>query len=84
MAERIKSMRALLRSKLEQAGSKRSWEHVTSQIGMFCYMGLSAEQCAQLIGKHHVYLTSNGRISLTGLTTANVDYVANAVLDVTK
>ena len=37
MADRIIRMRSLLVQKLASAGSTKSWEHVTSQIGMFCY-----------------------------------------------
>jgi aspartate aminotransferase len=43
MADRITEMRKLLRNKLE-AGSAKKWNHVTEQIGMFCYTGLSKEQ----------------------------------------
>lgn len=32
MAERIISMRALLRQNLEQLGSQHSWKHVTDQV----------------------------------------------------
>ena len=37
-------MRASLRKGLEDLGSKRSWKHITDQIGMFCYTGLTSEQ----------------------------------------
>ena len=33
MATRIISMRALLRTRLEELGSAHSWAHVTDQIG---------------------------------------------------
>jgi hypothetical protein len=33
MAERIISMRALLRQSLEQLGSKHAWNHITDQVG---------------------------------------------------
>ena len=36
-----------------------------------------------MINKHHIYMTGNGRISVAGLTSANVEYVANAIKDVT-
>lgn len=35
MAERIITMRSLLRKDLEQLGSKWTWNHITDQIGMF-------------------------------------------------
>ena len=34
MAKRIDSMRSRLRTKLEELGSSRSWEHITKQIGV--------------------------------------------------
>jgi aspartate aminotransferase, mitochondrial len=48
MAERIIRMRALLKENLEKLGSTRDWSHITSQIGMFAYTGLSPEQMATL------------------------------------
>lgn len=39
MADRIISMRSLLRENLEGLGSSWKWDHITDQIGMFCYSG---------------------------------------------
>ena len=44
MAERIISMRALLRQHLEDLKSPLPWKHITEQIGMFCFSGISPEQ----------------------------------------
>jgi aspartate aminotransferase len=44
MADRIITMRALLKDNLEKLGSKRDWSHITSQIGMFAFTGLTPEQ----------------------------------------
>jgi aspartate aminotransferase len=38
-----------------------------------------AAQCKDLIEKAHIYLTSNGRISMAGLNSHNVDYVAQCI-----
>ena len=38
-----------------------------------------ADQCKQLIDKAHIYLTSNGRISMAGLNTKTVEYVAQSI-----
>lgn len=84
MAERINSMREKLRSTLEEVGSVHSWEHITKQIGMFAYSGLSKEQVTGLRDKHHIYCTLDGRISMAGVTTGNVEYIAEAIHDVTK
>jgi hypothetical protein len=48
MADRIITMRALLKENLEKLGSKHDWSHITSQIGMFAYTGLTAEQMSKL------------------------------------
>ena len=37
-------MRELLRKELENVGSKRDWKHITDQIGMFCFSGLTTPQ----------------------------------------
>ena len=75
-------MRIALKEALIKNGTNGNWDHVTSQIGMFSFLGLTPKQCEQMIQKHHIYMTGNGRISVAGLTTANVEYVANAIKDV--
>ena len=64
MADRINDMRIALRSALEEGGSDRSWEHITKQIGMFAYSGLTKDQVTALRDKHHIYCTMDGRISM--------------------
>ncbi|KAI8851926.1 pyridoxal phosphate-dependent transferase [Chytridium lagenaria] len=85
MADRIISMRAALKDHLETTyGSKRNWSHITSQIGMFCYTGLTPEQVDRLRTEFSVYLTRDGRISIAGITSHNVKYLAEAIHEVTK
>eukprot|EP00842_Homolaphlyctis_polyrhiza_P004051 jgi/Hompol1/4647/HPOL_003790-RA len=85
MADRIISMRAQLRGHLEHTyHSKKSWEHVTSQIGMFCYSGMTPEQVDRIRKEFSVYLTRDGRISIAGITSGNVQNLAKAIHEVTK
>lgn len=84
MSGRIKSMRNALRSKLEELGTPGTWNHITDQIGMFSFTGLSEKQVLRLRDEYHVYMTKNGRISMAGLNTKNVDYFARAVDQVVK
>lgn len=84
MADRIISMRTALRSEVEALGSPHNWSHITSQIGMFCYTGLSAAQVERLTNEFHVYLTKDGRISMAGVTTGNVKNLAKAINQVSK
>jgi len=82
MAGRIDSMRTHLRKSLEESGSSRSWDHITKQIGMFAFSGMSKDEVVALREKHHIYCTLDGRISMAGVTTKNVDYIAKAIYDV--
>ena len=79
MSGRIIEMRNQLRAKLEEQKTPGSWTHITEQIGMFSFTGLTEEQVLKIRKDAHVYMTKNGRISMAGLNTHNVDYVAKAI-----
>lgn len=51
---------------------------------MFSFTGLTEAQVKVMIEKYHIYMTSNGRISMAGLNKSNVEYVAKAIYEVTK
>ncbi|KAI9592342.1 hypothetical protein BDF19DRAFT_218735 [Syncephalis fuscata] len=51
---------------------------------MFCFTGLKPEQVEVLKRDHHVYLTKDGRISIAGVSSHNVKYLAQAMYEVTK
>lgn len=78
MSGRIKDMRKALKEKLESMGTPGTWNHITDQIGMFSFTGLNEQQVLKLREKFHIYMTKNGRISMAGLNTNNVDYVSKA------
>lgn len=82
MADRIIRMRALLKGHLEQLGSRHDWGHITSQIGMFAYTGLTKDEMEKLAAEHSVYATKDGRISVAGITTGNVARLAEAIYKV--
>jgi aspartate aminotransferase, mitochondrial len=83
MADRIKHARDCLRSAVEATGAPGEWSHITSQIGMFCFSGLSPEECDAMVDEHHIYLTRDGRISMAGVTEANAPIIAKAIHQVT-
>lgn len=84
MADRIITMRQKLRNGLTQEGSRKDWSHVTDTIGMFCYTGMSENHVSRLAKDFSVYLTKDGRMSIAGITSRNVDYLAHAIHSVTK
>lgn len=79
MSGRIIQMRAALFGELQALQTPGTWTHVTEQIGMFSYTGLSEAQVQFLIEKYHIYLLSSGRINMCGLNENNVKYVAKAI-----
>jgi len=82
MSARISGMRAALRQKVEALKTPGTWNHITDQIGMFTFTGLTREMVEVMINKHHIYMLSNGRISMAGVSSGNVDYIAAAINDV--
>jgi len=84
MSGRIITMRQALRTKLEGLGTPGTWNHITDQIGMFSFTGLTEAQVAKLRSDFHIYMTKNGRISMAGLNTSNVEYFAKAVDSVVR
>ncbi|XP_054283776.1 aspartate aminotransferase, mitochondrial isoform X2 [Macrosteles quadrilineatus] len=84
MADRIISVRTSLKDNLKKEGSTKDWSHITDQIGMFCYTGLQPAQVERLTKDFSIYLTKDGRISMAGVTSKNVEYLAHSIHQVTK
>jgi aspartate aminotransferase len=84
MSSRMADMRSGLYKNLIDAGSKHSWKHITDQIGMFAYTGLKKEMVEELRNKYGIYMTADGRISICGLNTRNLEYIAQSFHAVTK
>eukprot|EP00283_Hemiselmis_rufescens_P020995 CAMPEP_0173439034 /NCGR_PEP_ID=MMETSP1357-20121228/20735_1 /TAXON_ID=77926 /ORGANISM="Hemiselmis rufescens, Strain PCC563" /LENGTH=420 /DNA_ID=CAMNT_0014404369 /DNA_START=11 /DNA_END=1273 /DNA_ORIENTATION=+ len=87
MSQRIVDMRSALVNALNRIGCPppnakfTSWNHITSQIGMFAFTGLAPQHCDALKAKHHIYCTRNGRFSMAGVNPSNVEYIAQAIKD---
>jgi len=79
MADRINTMRTQLYEALMKRNTPGQWGHILTQIGMFSFTGLNGNQVASLIKDYHIYLTSDGRISIAGLNSKNLDYVADSI-----
>uniref|UniRef100_A0A8C4DXH3 Aspartate aminotransferase n=2 Tax=Dicentrarchus labrax TaxID=13489 RepID=A0A8C4DXH3_DICLA len=79
MADRVLLMRDQLKTKLQGLGTPGTWDHITQQIGMFSFTGLNPKQVEYMIKEKHVYLMASGRINMCGLTTKNIDYVAQSI-----
>jgi aspartate aminotransferase len=51
---------------------------------MFGFTGFTKDIVDELREKYAIYMTADGRISICGLNTQNIDYVADAFHNVTK
>merc|ERR1711904_761542 len=79
MSNRIVEMRGALRAALEAKNTPGTWNHVTDQIGMFTYTGLTPPQVERMVQEFSIYMTADGRISVAGLNPGNVQYVADCM-----
>lgn len=64
MSGRIAEMRKGLQSRLESKQTPGSWTHITSQIGMFSFTGLSEQQVQILREKWHIYMVTPPPLSI--------------------
>ena len=53
-------------------------------IGLCSFTGLTQPQTKALAEKAHIYMTSDGRISMAGLNDGNVDYFSESVSNAVK
>ncbi|GKV06619.1 hypothetical protein SLEP1_g18492 [Rubroshorea leprosula] len=79
MADRIISMRHQLFDALSAKGTPGDWSHIIKQIGMFTFTGLNGDQVAFMTKEYHIYMTSDGRISMAGLNSKKVPHLADAI-----
>ncbi|KAA8525291.1 hypothetical protein F0562_007146 [Nyssa sinensis] len=79
MADRIISMRQQLFDALGARGTPGDWSHIIKQIGMFTFTGLNSEQVVFMTKEYHIYMTSDGRISMAGLSSKTVPQLADAI-----
>ncbi|KAI4337475.1 hypothetical protein L6164_015888 [Bauhinia variegata] len=79
MADRIISMRQQFFDALQARGTPGDWSHIIKQIGMFTFTGLNPEQVAFMTQEYHIYMTSDGRISMAGLSAKTVPHLADAI-----
>ncbi|OCF35937.1 aspartate aminotransferase [Kwoniella heveanensis CBS 569] len=84
MADRIIDMREKLYNLLVELKTPGEWGHIKSQIGMFSFTGISAEQVQALADHAHVYMTKDGRISMAGLNEHNIQYFAESLSKAVK
>ncbi|KAJ0766156.1 putative aspartate transaminase [Helianthus annuus] len=79
MADRIITMRKQLFDALRARETPGDWSHIIKQIGMFTFTGLNTKQVTFMTREYHIYMTSDGRISMAGLSSRTVPHLADAI-----
>ncbi|NQZ87736.1 MAG: aspartate/tyrosine/aromatic aminotransferase [Colwellia sp.] len=79
MRDRINNNRQLLVNKLKSKGVTRDFSFITHQAGMFSFLGITAQQVKQLQDEYSIYMVDSSRMSIAGIATNNVDYLAQSI-----
>ncbi len=82
MRERIAGLRSQLVESLNGLQQARDFSFIAQERGMFSFLGLTVEQVRKLKSDYSIYMTDTSRISVAGLTTEKMDYVAKAIVAV--
>jgi aspartate aminotransferase len=79
MRERIAGMRQLFVEKLVENGVTRDFSFITTQNGMFSFLGIDTDQIQRLQDEFSIYVVGSSRVNVAGLSTSNVDYLTQAI-----
>lgn len=79
MRERVREMKILLSDALAEQVSDYDFSHIARARGMFCFLGISAQQVARLKKEFGVYMVDSSRINVAGITPDNVSYLAASI-----
>jgi aspartate/tyrosine/aromatic aminotransferase len=79
MRARLREMRVLLNDALTARAPEHDFSHLVRAVGMFCFLGVTADQVARLKKDYGVYMVDSSRINTAGITPHNVNYLADAI-----
>jgi aspartate aminotransferase len=82
MRDRIGGMRQLLVEKLIASGITRDFSFITSQNGMFSFLGIDKHQVQRLQDEFSIYIVGSSRISVAAVAPGNVDYLTQSIAKV--
>lgn len=77
--KRIHLMRESLIQRLIVKAKGIDFSYLKKHKGMFSFIDMDKSQAERMIEEFAIYMTDNGRISIPGLTTKNIDYVVNSL-----
>ncbi len=81
MQARIAGVRAQFVEAMARRAPEADFEFIRRQRGMFSFSGLSDAQVDWLREERHIYIVKGGRINVAGITSDNLDALADAVAE---
>ena len=82
MRVRMRTLRELLVNKLAEYGAQKDFSFVNDQKGMFSFLCITPEQVQKMRNEHSVYFVDSSRVNVAGISLANVDTLAKAMVKV--
>jgi aspartate/tyrosine/aromatic aminotransferase len=79
MRDRLKSMRSILNDALVIKTPNNDFSHLVRATGMFCFLGITAEQVQQLKKDYGIYMVDSSRVNVAGITEENVGYLSDSI-----
>lgn len=79
MRDRIQEMRTLFVQTLKDLGVEADFSFIERQNGMFSFSGLSKAQVQRLKEEFAIYIVGSGRISVAGMTKANMQPLCKGI-----
>ncbi|MGF1784826.1 aspartate/tyrosine/aromatic aminotransferase [Photobacterium swingsii] len=83
MNQRLLNLRTGLVKAIQAAGSNE-FDFIEKHKGMFSVTGLSPEQIGRLRDEFAVYAVADGRVNIAGLQEQKIDYLAHALVTVSR
>lgn len=82
--KRIQNIREKFAALLIKETGNDELVFLKDRFGLFSYSGLAKEQVDRLMKEFAIYMTSSGRINITGLNDKNMPYVVEAITKVSR
>ena len=79
MRTRMRTLRTGLTSSLAVACPQRDFSSIARQHGMFSLLSISLAEVEHLRRQHHIYMPSNGRINIAGLSPSSIATLSAAL-----
>lgn len=82
MRDRINGNRQIIVDKLIENGVTRDFSFITTQSGMFSFLGITPAQVQRLQDEFSIYMVGSSRMSIAGIAKSNVGYLAQSIAKV--